>query len=166
LHILILQLKQPDMVTSISSKFKSIQDMKLFKVFFLAVFLLGFINSKAFAQCTVTGVSGSETLLAGQCAPVLTAVGYTFTFGTVAPPQASYTVMFFWGDGVIESKNCLVQSKIVFGLTVYYVNAELPHTFPATGLCEYNVEMFLIDNGFKCNDSKQIQIIANWHQDD
>ncbi|MGA2408345.1 MAG: PKD-like domain-containing protein, partial [Bacteroidales bacterium] len=139
--------------------------MKIIKVFLLSVVLIGFINSKALSQCTVTGVSGSGFDFAAQCAPASVGIYYDFNFGLVAPPQPSYRVEYVWGDGVIENTFPVVQSKIVFGNTVYYVHADLPHTYPATGDCEYYPYMVLVDNGYVCPDSRQTQIVANWHPD-
>jgi len=139
--------------------------MKFWKVLLLSGLLIGFLNSIASAQCTVTGVSGSGFLFADQCAPVTTVIYYEFTFSSM-PPKPSYLVMYFWRDGNTESYSATVQSRIVAGFTVYYVRAELSHTFPATGLCEYEVMMQLVDNGFACLDSRQFQIVGNWHQDD
>ena len=148
------------MATSISSVIKNIRDMKLIKVLLLSFILLGLFNYKASAQCTVSGVSGSGFLFAGQCAPVSVALYYEFTFGLVAPPQPSYRVMWVWGDGVIENDYPAVQTKLVFGNTVYYVRSEMPHTYPAAGTCEYYPYMVLVDNGYVCTDSRQLSIPA------
>jgi hypothetical protein len=115
----------------------------------------------------VTGVSGSGFLFASFCAPGYSSLYYEFTFGTTAPPQPQYRVVFIWGDGTpSETIWVPVQSKVVGMFTVYYCRAEKDHTFPAAGACEYTVNMLLVDNGFQCPDSRQVQIIANWHQDD
>ena len=147
----ILQLKQPDMATSntLPGIIKN-QYMKLIKIFILSGLLLGFINITASAQCTVTGVSGSGFLYADFCAPAYTSLYYEFTFGTTAPPQPTYRIIFLWGDGSPNDNIWApVQSKLVGALTVYYVRAEKDHTFPAGGNCEYNVNMILVDNGFQ-----------------
>jgi hypothetical protein len=153
------------MKTSNLPEIKRTRHMKLIKGLLLSVLIIAFINFKVEAQCTVTGVSGSGFDFAGQCAPVSTGIYYEFVFGLVAPPQPSYRVIYFWGDGVIDNTFPLVQSRIVFGNTIYYVHADLPHTFPANGDCEYNVNMVLVDNGYQCSDSRQVQIVGNWHQD-
>jgi large repetitive protein len=145
---------------------KRIVDIRILRLLVIGSLVLG-LNSEAKAQCTVTGVSGSGFLYADFCAPAYASLYYEFTFGTTAPPQPTYRVLFFWGDGTpAHSAFYPVQSKLVGPLTVYYVRAEKDHTFPAGGNCEYNVNMVLVDNGFQCPDSRQVQIIANWHQDD
>ena len=155
------------MATSILSELKSTRYLKFIKILLLSVLLVGFFNAKSSAQCTVTGVSGSGFSFASQCAPAYTSIYYEFTFGLVAPPKPSYNVLYFWGDGSPNQSTVgVVRSKIVGINTVYFVRVELDHTFPINGNCEYTIEMFLIDNGFKCNDSKQVQLIANWHEDD
>ena len=117
-------------------------------------------------QCTVSGVSGSGFLFAQQCAPVTTGIYYEFTFFS-KPPETTYRVLYFWGDGTSQNTFPTVQWKsFIPGDTTWYVRAELTHTFPADGLCEYNTTMVLVDNGFQCFDSRQVQIIGNWHQDD
>ena len=142
--------------------------MKLIKVLLLSGLFLSFINSSASALCTVTGVSGSGFLFAGQCAPVTTGIYYDFTFD-VKPTPTTFRVIYFWGDGLSESTYPTVQSKVVYTpapVTVYFVHAELWHTYPAAGNCEYYPYMILVDNGSQCSDSRQTQIVANWQQDD
>ncbi|MBN2863139.1 MAG: hypothetical protein JXN62_08270, partial [Bacteroidales bacterium] len=140
--------------------------MRLFRIFLLSGFLFGLMIPKINAQCTVTGVSGSGFLLADFCAPSYNYIYYEFTFGTVAPPNPEYRVIFIWGDGSANTNIMVpVQTKLIGATTVYYVRAEADHTFPAIGNCEYNVNMLLYDNG-ACNDSRQVQIISNWHEDD
>jgi hypothetical protein len=154
------------MDTSNLPEIQKTKDMKLFKVFLFSLLLVGLFTSKSLAQCTITGVSGSGFDFANQCAPAFTGIWYEYIFGTVAPPQASYRVIYFWGDGVVENTFPVVQTKVVFGMTVYYIRADLPHTYPAGGNCEYYPYMILVDNGFQCPDSRQTQIVANWQQDD
>ena len=150
------------MKTSNLPEIKRTRDMKLIKVFLLSALLIGFINSKASAQCTVTGVSGSGQDFAGQCAPVSTSIYYQFTF-TSMPPQPTYRVYYVWGDGVEDNTYPAVQYNSVFG--VWYVKADLPHTFPVNGDCEYTVTISLVDNGYVCSDSRQFQVVGNWHLD-
>ncbi len=137
----------------------------LFRIIFLAGFILGIFSQSLAAQCTVSGVSGSGFLFANTCAPATTVIYYEFTFSTM-PPNPTYRVQFIWGDGNTTNVYPTVQTRVVAGITVYYVRAELSHTFPANGLCEYEVMMQMIDNGSACLDSRQVQIIGNWHQDD
>jgi len=139
--------------------------IKLIRNLLLILLLGAVVNSELSAQCTVSGVSGSGFLFASQCAPATTVIYYEFTFST-QPPNPTYRVSFNWGDGTTQNTFPAVQSRVVAGITVYYVRAELSHTFPADGLCEYEVRMVLVDNGFACLDSRQIQIVGNWHQDD
>jgi len=137
----------------------------LLRILFLTGFIFGIYNQPVEAQCTVSGVSGSGFLFANTCAPATTVIYYEFTFSTM-PPNPTYRVQFIWGDGTTNNVYPAVQSRVVAGITVYYVRAELSHTFPANGLCEYEVLMQMIDNGSACLDSRQVQIIGNWHQDD
>jgi hypothetical protein len=154
------------MATSILSEIKRVRDRKLLRVFLLSLLLIGLMNYNASAQCTVIGVSGSGFDFAAQCAPGSVGIYYDFSFGLVAPPAAFYRVIYFWDDGNVENTYPLVQSKIVFGNTVYYIHADLPHTYPANGDCEYYPYMVLVDaNGYLCADSRQTQIVANWHTD-
>jgi hypothetical protein len=155
------------MAISVPDWINKMKSLKFIKILLLSLILLGYINVTGNAQCTVTGVSGSGFLYADFCAPAYTSLYYEFTFGTVAPPQPSYRVLWIWGDGTPNHNQFYpVQSKLVGALTVYYIRAEQDHTFPAGGNCEYTVNMILVDNGFQCPDSRQVQIIANWHQDD
>ncbi|NLD63032.1 MAG: hypothetical protein GX646_03990, partial [Bacteroidales bacterium] len=137
----------------------------LFGIILLTGLLFGSFSRSADAQCTVSGVSGSGFLFANTCAPATTVIYYEFTFSTM-PPEPTYRVQFIWGDGTANNVYPAVQSRVVAGVTAYYVRAELSHTFPANGLCEYEVLMQMIDNGSACLDSRQVQLIGNWHQDD
>ena len=137
----------------------------LFRNIFLAGFILGVFSQSVAAQCTVSGVSGSGFLFANTCAPATTVIYYEFTFSTM-PPNPTYRVQFIWGDGTATNVYPAVQTRDVGGVTVYYLRAELSHTFPANGLCEYEVLMQMIDNGSACLDSRQVQLIGNWHEDD
>ncbi len=137
----------------------------LLRTIFLTGFISGLISQPVTAQCTVSGVSGSGFLFANTCAPATTIIYYEFTFSTM-PPNPTYRVQFIWGDGATNNVYPAVQTRVVAGITVYYIRAELSHTFPANGLCEYEVMMQMIDNGSACLDSRQVQIIGNWHQDD
>ena len=134
-------------------------------IILLTGLLFGSFSRSADAQCTVSGVSGSGFLFANTCAPATTVIYYEFTFSTM-PPNPTYRVQFIWGDGNTTNTFPAVQSRVVGGIIVYYVRAELSHTFPADGLCEYEVLMQMIDNGSACLDSRQVQLIGNWHQDD
>ncbi|MHC1731146.1 MAG: PKD-like domain-containing protein [Bacteroidales bacterium] len=126
---------------------------------------MSILSKPANAQCTVSGVSGSGFLFASACAPASTVIYYEFTF-SVMPPNPTYRVQFLWGDGTFNNVYPAVQSRVVAGITVYYIRAELAHNFPANGLCEYEVLMQMIDNNSACLDSRQFQVIGNWHQDD
>jgi hypothetical protein len=136
------------MATFIASAFKRLSQKNFLRILILSGTLLFLINYTSSAQCTVTGVSGSGFLYADFCAPAYNVIYYEFTFGTVAPPEPQYRIVFIWGDGTPNTNVWApVQSKLVGALTVYYVRAEADHTFPAAGNCEYNVNMILIDNG-------------------
>ena len=137
----------------------------LFRITVITGLLLSVLSKPANAQCTVSGVSGSGFLFASTCAPVSTVIYYEFTF-SVMPPNPTYRVQFLWGDGTFNNVYPAVQSRVVGGITVYYIRVELSHNFPANGLCEYEVLMQMIDNNSACLDSRQFQVIGNWHQDD
>mgnify|MGYP001005234493 FL=1 len=151
---------------AISFKNQRNYNITFLKFLLLSSLFLGFINHSSSAQCTVTGVSGSGFDYADFCAPAYAKLYYEFTFGTVAPPEAQYRVLWVWGDGSITNDWRPVQTKMVGPLTVYYVRSERDHTFPAVGNCEYHVNIVLVDQGYQCPDSRQVQIISNWHQDD
>jgi len=139
----------------------------IIRFLFLILVFSGIISNKSYSQCTVKGVSGSGFLYAGECAPVTTVIYYEFTFsGTTPPPNATYRVLYFWGDGTTQNALGTVQTRVVGGITVYYLRTELSHTYPAAGNCEYLAYMVLVDNGFQCSDSYQAQVVSNWHQDD
>ncbi len=137
----------------------------LFRIIFLAGFVLGVYNQSIVAQCTIVGTSGSGQLFASNCAPATTIVYYDFYFN-VMPPNPTYRVQYIWGDGTTNNVYPAVQSRIIGGETFYYLRVELSHTYPANGLCEYEVMIQIIDNGSACLDSRQVQLIGNWHQDD
>ena len=152
---------------AISFKNQRNYNMIFLKFLILSSLLLGFINHSSSGQCTVTGVSGSGFDYADFCAPAYAMLYYEFTFGEVAPPETQYRVLWIWGDGSpITNDWCPVRTKIVGSRTVYYVRSERDHTFPAVGNCEYHVNITLVDQGYQCPDSRQVQIISNWHQDD
>ncbi|MCB0801105.1 MAG: hypothetical protein KDB91_11425, partial [Bacteroidales bacterium] len=134
-------------------------------IILLTGLLFGSFSRSADAQCTVSGVSGSGFLFANTCAPATTVIYYEFTFSTM-PPNPTYRVQFIWGDGNTTNVYPAVQSRVVAGVTYYYLRVELAHTYPADGLCEYEVMIQIIDNGSACLDSRQIQLVGNWHQDD
>ncbi len=154
------------MVSSFFTRINTARTSVLLKIVLLSFLFFSFLETKTIAQCTVTGVSGSGFLFAEECAPVTTSIYYEFTFGTTAPPHSSYRVIYFWGDGTVQNTYPTVQTRVVGSSTVYYVRAELSHTYPAIGDCEYYPYMVLVDNGAQCSNSYQTQVVANWHQDD
>jgi len=128
------------------------------------LFFILFLPKSFLAQCP-SGSSGSGFLNASMCAPASVAMYYEFISLTELP-QTSYRVQFIWGDGTARNITQPVQTRIVAGQTVWYVRVELSHTYPSTGLCEYVVLMVLYNSsGVQCQDSRQTQIVANWHQD-
>ncbi len=131
----------------------------------LGMFLLLISPEAVNAQCPI-GLPSSGQLLANFCAPAQVGVWYEY-FSSSPMPQATYRVQCIWGDGNTVNVNQAVQTRVVGGVTQWYVRVELFHTFPAAGLCEYAVVLALYNSsGVQCQDSKQTQIVANWHQDD
>ncbi len=159
-------LKQPGMTASISDITEKLRNMKLFRVFLLTGLFLGLNKSLVSAQCTVTGVSGSGFNLGFFVRLPIIHFIMNLHLVLLLHHCHTYRVLFIWGDGNTDNIWAHVQTKLVGATTVYYVRADKDHTFPAAGNCEYTVNIILVDNGFQCPDSRQVQIIANWHEDD
>ncbi len=137
------------------------------KSIFIFIFFLFFSNFKIFGQCTVLGDPSSGQKISGFCAPVTKQVWYRFDFSS-KPPQSSYRVLYFWGDGS-PNQNFYpsVQWESLFpGDTTWYVLTEPTHNFPVNGACDFTVNMVLVDGGYQCGDSRQTQEVASWHTDD
>lgn len=139
----------------------------ILKGLILLIFFIISANYSAFSQCAVVGSPSSGQRINDFCAPVTKQVWYRFDFSS-KPPQPSYRVIYFWGDG---SPNVnfwpTVQWESVFpGDTTWYVLTEPIHLFPENGNCDFVVNMVLVDAGFQCSDSRQTQEVASWHTDD
>ncbi len=139
---------------------------------FILIFVILLFNltpNKMVAQyvcpSTFAGVS-SGNLIINQCAPAYAQITYEYNFGTTAPSTTSFRVLVRYGDGAIANYYPTVQTRIVGSVTMYYIALELYHTYPANGNCDYTVEMAIYTgSGGICSDSKQTQVIGNWHLD-